>query len=78
MPEKGGVAFEEAQMGQVAAMRRRALSAGKALGRFDAGQGLVEYALVLMLIAIVVIFLLTFIGAKLNETFSQVGSGFGP
>ena len=42
------------------------------------GQGLVEYALVLLLIAIVLIFMLTFIGAKLNNTFSQIGSGLGP
>jgi pilus assembly protein Flp/PilA len=41
------------------------------------GQGLVEYALVLLLIAIVLIFLLTFIGAKLQNTFSRVGSGLG-
>jgi len=42
------------------------------------GQGLIEYALVILLIAIVLIFLLTFIGARLNNTFSQVGSGLGP
>jgi len=42
------------------------------------GQGLVEYALVLLLIAIVLIFMLTFIGAKLNTAFSSIGSGFGP
>jgi pilus assembly protein Flp/PilA len=44
----------------------------------ERGQGLVEYALVLLLIAIVLIFMLTFIGAKLNSTFSKIGSGFGP
>lgn len=41
------------------------------------GQGLVEYALVLVLIAIVVIFLLTFIGMEARHTFSQIGSGLG-
>lgn len=41
------------------------------------GQGLVEYALVLVLIAIVIIFMLTFIGAKLNDSFSNMASGLG-
>ena len=41
------------------------------------GQGLVEYALILVLIAIVVILILTFLGGKVNETFSRVGSGLG-
>ncbi|MFL5734065.1 MAG: Flp family type IVb pilin [Chloroflexia bacterium] len=38
------------------------------------GQGLVEYALILVLIAIVVILILTFLGGKVNQTFSRVGS----
>jgi pilus assembly protein Flp/PilA len=38
------------------------------------GQGLVEYALILVLIAIVVILILTFLGQKVNGTFSTVGS----
>ena len=38
------------------------------------GQGLVEYALILVLIAIVVILILTFLGSKVNQTFSKVGS----
>jgi pilus assembly protein Flp/PilA len=44
----------------------------------ERGQGLVEYALVLLLIAIVLIFMLTFIGTKINSTFSKIGSGLGP
>ena len=39
------------------------------------GQGLVEYALILVLIAIVVILILTFLGTKVNEAFSKIGSG---
>ncbi len=39
------------------------------------GQGLVEYALILVLIAIVVILILTFLGTQVNDTFSQIGSG---
>ena len=41
------------------------------------GQGLVEYALILVLIAIVVILILTFLGGKVNDTFSRIGSGLG-
>jgi pilus assembly protein Flp/PilA len=41
------------------------------------GQGLVEYALILVLIAIVVILILTFLGTKVNDTFSRIGSGLG-
>jgi pilus assembly protein Flp/PilA len=39
------------------------------------GQGLVEYALILVLIAIVVILILTFLGQQVNSTFSTIGSG---
>lgn len=39
------------------------------------GQGLVEYALILVLIAIVVILILTFLGSQVNKAFSQIGSG---
>jgi pilus assembly protein Flp/PilA len=38
------------------------------------GQGLVEYALILVLIAIVVIAMVTGIGGKANEVFSTVNS----
>ena len=41
------------------------------------GQGLVEYALILVLIAIVVILILTFLGTKVNQTFSKISSGLG-
>lgn len=43
----------------------------------EKGQGLVEYALILVLIAIVVIVILTFLGGQVNKTFSQIGSGLG-
>lgn len=39
------------------------------------GQGLVEYGLILVLIAIVIVLILTFLGSKINQTFSQIGSG---
>jgi pilus assembly protein Flp/PilA len=41
------------------------------------GQGLVEYALILVLIAIVVILILTWLGSQVNTTFSTIGSGLG-
>ena len=39
------------------------------------GQGLVEYALILVLIAIVVIGILTVLGGKVSQVFSSVNSG---
>jgi pilus assembly protein Flp/PilA len=39
------------------------------------GQGLVEYALILVLIAIVVIGILTLLGNRVSEVFSQINSG---
>jgi pilus assembly protein Flp/PilA len=41
------------------------------------GQGLVEYGLILVLIAIVVVLILTFLGQHVNSSFSQISSGFG-
>ena len=42
------------------------------------GQGLVEYALILVLIAIVVILILSFLGSQVNSTFSRISSGLNP
>jgi len=39
------------------------------------GQGLVEYALILVLIAIVVIGVLTLLGNKVSRVFSSINSG---
>jgi pilus assembly protein Flp/PilA len=39
------------------------------------GQGLVEYALILVLIAIVVIGILTALGTKVSGVFSSISSG---
>jgi pilus assembly protein Flp/PilA len=41
------------------------------------GQGLVEYALILVLIAVVVIVILTVVGQQVNNVFSNVSSGLG-
>jgi len=41
----------------------------------EEGQGLVEYALILVLIAIVVIGILTLLGQRVSSVFSQINSG---
>jgi pilus assembly protein Flp/PilA len=41
----------------------------------EEGQGLVEYALILVLIAIVVIGILTVLGQQVSEVFSSINSG---
>jgi pilus assembly protein Flp/PilA len=41
----------------------------------EEGQGLVEYALILVLIAIVVIGVLTLLGGQVSEVFSEINSG---
>jgi len=42
----------------------------------EEGQGLVEYALILVLIAIVVIVIMSALGDELNNVFSQITSTF--
>ena len=42
------------------------------------GQGLVEYALILVLIAIVVIGILSLLGGKVSTVFSTINSGLTP
>ncbi len=42
---------------------------------YEEGQGLVEYALILVLIAIVVIGILTVLGNKVSTVFSTINSG---
>ncbi|MEJ5308529.1 MAG: Flp family type IVb pilin [Anaerolineae bacterium] len=41
----------------------------------EEGQGLVEYALILVLIAIVVIAILILLGSQIQQVFSQITSG---
>ena len=40
----------------------------------EKGQGLVEYALILVLIAVVVILILTTMGRQINNTFSTISN----
>lgn len=41
----------------------------------EEGQGMVEYALILVLIAVVVIVILAVVGKQVNNTFSNVSNG---
>ncbi|MHB8490130.1 MAG: Flp family type IVb pilin [Candidatus Dormibacteria bacterium] len=41
----------------------------------ESGQGMVEYALILVLIAVVVIVILTTIGRRVNNVFSNISHG---
>jgi pilus assembly protein Flp/PilA len=43
----------------------------------EEGQGLVEYALILVLVAIVVIAILALLGPQISNIFSKVTSGLG-
>jgi pilus assembly protein Flp/PilA len=43
----------------------------------ESGQGMVEYALILVLIAVVVIIILSVVGSQVNNVFSNVSSGLG-
>jgi pilus assembly protein Flp/PilA len=44
----------------------------------EEGQGLVEYALILVLIAIVVIGILSLLGKQVSTVFSKVSNGLNP
>ena len=41
------------------------------------GQGLVEYALILVLVAVIVIAILTLLGPQIGNVFSRVTNGLG-
>ncbi len=43
----------------------------------ESGQGMVEYGLILALIAVVVIVALTTIGTNINKKFEEIGSKLG-
>ncbi len=44
----------------------------------EEGQGLVEYALILVLVAIVVIVILTLLGTQVSQVFSRITSALQP
>ena len=43
----------------------------------ESGQGLVEYGLIIALIAVVVIGALTALGTKINDTFGEINTALG-
>jgi pilus assembly protein Flp/PilA len=43
----------------------------------EEGQGMVEYAMILVFIAVLVILVLAFIGQQVNNVFSNVSTGLG-
>jgi pilus assembly protein Flp/PilA len=43
----------------------------------EEGQGMIEYALILVLIAVVVIVVLTTIGKRVSNLYSNINSGLG-
>jgi pilus assembly protein Flp/PilA len=56
-------------------MARRRLDHG--LSGREEGQGMTEYALILVLIGVVVVLILTTIGRRVNNIFSNLSSGLG-
>lgn len=46
-------------------------------GEADSGQGMVEYALILVLIAMAVIVIITVVGHQVNNAFSNISHGLG-
>ncbi len=46
-----------------------------AMGHKDEGQGLVEYALIVILISIVVILILGLVGGQINGMFEDIANG---
>jgi len=57
------------------ALLRSATSSGRARRDDERGQGLVEYGLILVLIAIVVIVVVGAVGHQVNNVFSNVSNG---
>ncbi len=58
-------------------LRLREAAQRSARGDDQDGQGMVEYALILVLIAVVVIVILTVVGAQVKNVFSNISSGLG-
>ena len=46
----------------------------RSLGVSEEGQGLVEYALIIVLVSIAVILLLTALGGELNNVFAEIAA----
>lgn len=80
MAAKGHPDFQRTPAGQPAVDCPRDLSSGKEVVgvleffRDDAGQGLVEYALIIAVIAIAVIVAMIFLRGQLQNIFSNIGN----
>ena len=48
---------------------------GQRLERPESGQGMMEYALILVLIALIVIVILSTVGKRVNNVFSNISHG---
>ena len=59
------------------ALTRPLLALGARLRRADHGQGMVEYALILMIITVALIIIVTMIGQQTSNMFSNVSNGLG-
>ena len=62
---------------RIDALIRPLLTLGARLRRRDDGQGMVEYALILMIITVALIIILTMIGQQTTNMFSNVSNGLG-
>lgn len=56
-------------------LQELAARAQERLSDREEGQGLVEYALILVLIAVVVIVILSVVGRQVNNVFSNISNG---
>jgi pilus assembly protein Flp/PilA len=72
-----GTVLEEVDVnGWLDMVQRKALRLRTALARED-GQGMTEYGLILILIAIIVVLMLGILGHQVNNTFSNISNGLG-
>jgi pilus assembly protein Flp/PilA len=75
-PFGGESLYRSTEMGnKVLEVWERIRELGERLRSREDGQGMVEYALILVLIAIVVIVILTTLGKTVNNVFSNVSHG---
>lgn len=64
-------------MNHLASFKNRVKAHVSEVADTESGQGMVEYALILILIAIVVIVVLVVLGNQLSNVFSDIVSGVG-
>jgi pilus assembly protein Flp/PilA len=73
---EGSITFGESDMGnRVLEVNERIRAALEQLNTQEEGQGMVEYALIVVLISIVVIVIVSTLGKTVNNVFSNVSHG---